>query len=76
MRVGFIHILFLILPIYLHNTIPLFLSHNGSCLDHAETRRGKASVNQVWNSTKSTFAGDYVIAVCSKLIARTDNQVA
>jgi len=43
-------------------------------LDHAETRRGRASVNTVWTPAKSTFAGDYVLGVCSKLIAKTNNQ--
>ena len=33
-------------------------------------------MNTVWTPAKSTFAGDYVLAVCSKLIARTNNQVS
>lgn len=43
-------------------------------LDHAETRRGKASVNLVWDPLSCTFTGDYIIAICSKLLARTNNQ--
>ena len=60
-------------PVYInriHKNVHLFY------LDHAETRRGRASVNTVWTPAKSTFAGDYVLAVCSKLIARTNNQVS
>eukprot|EP00088_Acartia_fossae_P050831 TRINITY_DN5703_c0_g1_i12.p1 TRINITY_DN5703_c0_g1~~TRINITY_DN5703_c0_g1_i12.p1 ORF type:complete len:391 (-),score=106.99 TRINITY_DN5703_c0_g1_i12:428-1600(-) len=42
-------------------------------LDHAETRRGKDSVNIRWNLQKSTMAGDYILAVGSKLLAKTNN---
>jgi len=43
-------------------------------LDHAETRRGKLSVNTKWNLQKSTMCGDYILAVGSKLLAQTGNQ--
>jgi len=43
-------------------------------LDHAETRRGKVSVNLKWNSQKSTMTGAYILAVASKLLAQTRSQ--
>merc|ERR1719244_515245 len=43
-------------------------------LDHAETRRGKVSVNLRWGGQKSTMAGAYILAVASKLLARTGSQ--
>jgi len=43
-------------------------------LDHAETRRGKVSVNLRWDSRKSTMTGAYILAVASKLLAQTGSQ--
>jgi len=43
-------------------------------LDHAETRRGKKSVNLAWDPLRSTFCGDYIIAVSSKLLSTTGNE--
>ena len=42
-------------------------------LDHAETRRGKPSVNVRWDARRSTFAGDYILAVGSRLLAAIRN---
>ena len=42
-------------------------------IDHAETRRGKTSVNKRWDAPKSIFAGDYILGVSSKLLAQTGN---
>jgi geranylgeranyl pyrophosphate synthase len=42
-------------------------------LDHAETRRGKPSVNVRWDARRSTFAGDYILAIGSKLLAAIGN---
>ena len=39
-------------------------------LDHAETRRGKVSVNAKWNPLKSTMCGNYIVGVCSKIMAQ------
>merc|ERR1719220_451559 len=36
-------------------------------LDHAETRRGKESVNMRWDITRSTFAGIDVLAVGARV---------
>jgi geranylgeranyl pyrophosphate synthase len=38
-------------------------------LDHAETRRGKTSVNARWDARRSSLAGDYILAVSSRLLA-------
>ena len=38
-------------------------------VDHAETRRGKASVNVRWNPQKSTMCGNYIVGVCSRIMA-------
>jgi len=43
-------------------------------LDHAETRRGKLSVNNKWSLQKSTMCGDYILAVGSKIMAQIGNQ--
>merc|ERR1719342_1824164 len=43
-------------------------------LDHAETRRGKLSVNTKWSLQKSTMCGDYILAVGSKILAQIGNQ--
>ena len=42
-------------------------------LDHAETRRGKCSVNTKWSLQKSTMCGDYILAVGSKILAQIGN---
>jgi len=42
-------------------------------LDHAESRRGKPSVNLTWNNQKSTMCGDYILAVSSNLLAKIGN---
>jgi len=38
-------------------------------LDHAETRRGKASINARWDVKSSVMAGDYILSVGAKLLA-------
>merc|ERR1712154_307581 len=42
-------------------------------IDHAETRRGKESVNKRFNPSRSIFAGDYILGVSAKLLAQTGN---
>ena len=42
-------------------------------IDHAETRRGKMSVNCRWNPSKSIFAGDFILGTSAKLLAQTGN---
>jgi len=42
-------------------------------LDHALTRRGKPSVNFKWDARRSTFAGDYILAVGSRLMAEIES---
>jgi len=39
-------------------------------LDHAETRRGKTSVNVKWDIRKSTMGGDFILAVGSKILSQ------
>ena len=39
-------------------------------LDRAETRRGKMAINKKWDACSSTFAGDYILAVGSKILAQ------
>merc|ERR1719312_668444 len=39
-------------------------------LDHAETRRGKESVNVRWDIKRSTMAGDYILGVGSRILAQ------
>ena len=39
-------------------------------VDHAETRRGKMSVNVKWNPLKSTMCGNYIVGICSKIMAQ------
>jgi len=39
-------------------------------LDHAETRRGKQSVNVKWDTRRSTMGGDFILAVGSKLLSQ------
>lgn len=43
-------------------------------LDRALTRRGKPSVNSNWDARKSTFAGDYILAVGSRLMAEIESE--
>lgn len=43
-------------------------------LDKADTRRGKPSVNRKWDAYRSTYAGDYILAVGSKLLAQIRNE--
>ena len=42
-------------------------------VDHAETRRGKKSINTQWDTRKSTMAGDFVMAVGSRILAQVRN---
>jgi len=42
-------------------------------IDHAETRRGKMSVNCRWNPSKSIFAGDFILGTSAKLLAQIGN---
>lgn len=42
-------------------------------VDHAETRRGKKSINTQWDTRKSTMAGDFVMAVGSRILAQVEN---
>jgi len=39
-------------------------------LDKADTRRGKISINKKWDACRSTYAGDYILAVGSKILAQ------
>lgn len=42
-------------------------------IDHAESRRGKESVNKRYSASRSIWAGDYILGVSSKLLAQTGN---
>ena len=42
-------------------------------IDHAETRRGKQSVNTKWTSLSSIHAGVYILSISTKLLAQTNN---
>ena len=42
-------------------------------IDHAETRRGKESVNSKWTSLSSIHTGVYVLSISIKLLAQIDN---
>ncbi|KAK9888549.1 hypothetical protein WA026_000796 [Henosepilachna vigintioctopunctata] len=42
-------------------------------IDQSDFRRGKPSVNVMWNQKKVTMAGDFILAVASMLIARLKN---
>jgi len=42
-------------------------------IDGADSRRGKPSVNLVWGQKKSVMAGDYILAVASRMLARLQN---
>lgn len=45
-------------------------------IDQSDFRRGKPSVNVLWNHKKVTMAGDFILAVASMMIARLrDNDV-
>merc|ERR1711936_726307 len=39
-------------------------------LDHAETRRGKKSINTQWDIRRSTMAGDFILGVGSRILAQ------
>ncbi|XP_037932948.1 all trans-polyprenyl-diphosphate synthase PDSS1-like [Teleopsis dalmanni] len=39
-------------------------------IDQSDFRRGKPSVNALWNHKKVTMAGDYILSVASIMIAR------
>jgi len=39
-------------------------------LDHAETRRGKKSINTEWDIRRSTMAGDFILGVSSRILAQ------
>jgi len=43
-------------------------------LDHAETRRGKESINVKWDVRKSTMGGDFILAVGSKLLSQVGDK--
>merc|ERR1719315_450006 len=43
-------------------------------LDHAETRRGKQSINVKWDIRKSTMAGDFILSVGSKLLSQVGDK--
>merc|ERR1719450_346437 len=43
-------------------------------LDHAETRRGKESINVKWDIRKSTMGGDFILSVGSKLLAQVGDK--
>merc|ERR1719474_2318497 len=43
-------------------------------IDKADTRRGKAAVNTRFSTVQATMAGDYIIAIGSKLISRIRNE--
>ena len=40
----------------------------------AETRRGKVAINRKWDARKSSYAGDYILAVGSKILAQIRNE--
>ncbi|KAL5289603.1 PDSS1 family protein [Megaselia abdita] len=42
-------------------------------IDQSDYRRGKPSVNVLWNHKKVTMAGDYILAVASIMISRLKN---
>jgi len=43
-------------------------------IDKADTRRGKAAVNARFSAVQATLAGDYIIAIGSKLISQIRNE--
>ena len=42
-------------------------------IDHAETRRGKMSVNTKWSQSSSIYAGVYILASSMRVLAQTNN---
>ncbi|XP_046410678.1 all trans-polyprenyl-diphosphate synthase PDSS1 isoform X1 [Neodiprion pinetum] len=42
-------------------------------IDQSDFRRGKPSVNVLWNHKKVTMAGDFILAIASMMIARLRN---
>ena len=42
-------------------------------IDHAETRRGKQSVNTKWESLSSIHAGVYILSISTRLLGQTNN---
>ena len=42
-------------------------------IDHAETRRGKTSVNCKWTQASSIQAGVFILSISTKLLAQTNN---
>lgn len=42
-------------------------------IDQSDFRRGKPSVNVMWNHQKVTMAGDFILAIASMMIARLRN---
>ncbi|XP_066149723.1 all trans-polyprenyl-diphosphate synthase PDSS1 [Euwallacea fornicatus] len=42
-------------------------------IDQSDFRRGKPSVNVMWNHKKVTMAGDFILAIASMMIARLKN---
>jgi decaprenyl-diphosphate synthase subunit 1 len=42
-------------------------------IDQSDSRRGKPSVNLIWNHKRVAFAGDYVLALVSMMLARLKN---
>ncbi|XP_047358718.1 all trans-polyprenyl-diphosphate synthase PDSS1 [Vespa velutina] len=52
--------------------------HNASLIhddviDQADYRRGKLSVNKVWNPKKVSFAGNYILAIANIMMSRLNN---
>jgi len=43
-------------------------------LDKAETRRGKVAINRRWDALQSSYAGVYILAVSSRILAQIRNQ--
>merc|ERR1719323_1611236 len=43
-------------------------------LDHAETRRGKPSINVKWDIRRSTMAGDYILGVGSRILSQVGDK--
>ncbi|MDD4876357.1 MAG: polyprenyl synthetase family protein [Dehalococcoidales bacterium] len=42
-------------------------------IDHADVRRGKATINKIWDDDKAILLGDYLIAKSVELTATTQN---
>jgi len=45
-------------------------------IDQSDIRRGKPSINAMWNQKKVTLAGDFILGVVSTMIARLRNDDA